>query len=628
MSETAVPPAARDGGSVAGRYWWLAARYFHPRRRPASIAMLVAIAVCVVAQVAVQLRINVWQGAFFDALERRDVETFVRQIWIFALLAAASVAASVLLLDLKMRLQLEWRRWLAARLTDSWLNEGRHYELTFVDGNHDNPDQRIAEDVRLSVEIMVDFAAGLASALLMFVCFVGVLWSLSSDLTLPIAGGVTIPGYMVWAALTYATLGTAVTSWVGRPLAGLSASRYGAEAEYRFHLMRARENAEGIALMRGEPDERALLVRGFESLAEAWRALRRGTCRLAWLTSGYSLTGIIFPALVAAPMYFVGEMTLGGLMQAVAAMVHVQTALSWFVDNFPRISDWRASAGRVVQLSDAIAEIAADAAADQEDRIVVLESDRPELVLRRLDIAFPDGRVVISGVDATIAPGEKVLIVGESGTGKSTLMRAIAGVWPWGRGEIALPRGARTMFMPQRPYLPLGTLAGALAYPLAADAFPVDAYRAVLERCGLGELAARLEEAERWDQVLSGGEQQRLAFARLLLHQPEWVFLDEATAALDEAGQADLMRLFREELAATAVISIGHRPGLEAMHDRVMTLMRGESAARLVRGSQRRRDTRDRRSGAGRLHRALLDRLRAIARRQWAQRAAPRVDEE
>jgi len=599
--------------------------YFRGPRQWLPWLLSIGIAVAVICQVLIQFRLNLWQAGFFDALERRAIAEFVGQLGMFGVLAAGSMSVAVLQLSMKMRLQLGWRRAVSTAIVDIWMAKGRHYELGFLPGDHANADQRIADDVRITTEILVDFAAGILNAVLMLGCFIGVLWSLSGALTLPVAGGIRIEGYMVWAALLYAAIGTGLTSLVGRPLARLTAAKLAAEGEYRSHLARARENSEGIALMGGEADERRILTRLFDELGGRWVALRQGTCRLAWLTTGYSLMGFVFPAVVASPMYLAGEMSLGGLMQAVAAMVHVQTALSWFIDNFPRMSDLRASAARITALTTSLDDVEGDMTAPEEDRIVIRRGEATDLQLVALDIAFPDGNAVIMNANATITPGERVLIVGESGTGKSTLLRAVAGVWPWGRGTIELPKEGRLMFMPQRPYFPSGTLGAALAYPLSEDAFPQEAYRAVLDRCGLAGFVERLQESDRWGQILSGGEQQRLAFARVLLHQPGWVFLDEATSALDEAAQADMMRLFSEELSAASVVSIGHRPGLEKLHDRTMTLLKGDEAASLVRGLRRSRAVRRQHDGAmtERTRRGILAGLRQIAARNWRRDATP-----
>jgi vitamin B12/bleomycin/antimicrobial peptide transport system ATP-binding/permease protein len=454
-------------------------------------------------------------------------------------------------------------------------------------GDHANPDQRIADDARIACEAIVDLGAGAFNALLMFGCFIGVLWNLSGTLLVPLGAGFHVDGYMVWAALLYAAIGTGLTTLVGRPLARLSAAKLAAEGVYRSDLVRVNENAEGIALMGGERDERHTLNRLFDALADRWVTLRRGTCNVAWLTTGFSLTGLIFPALVASPLYLAGDMTMGGLMQAVAAMVHVQTALSWAVTNFARIADLRASAARITALVDVLDAIDADRVDPHADRIVTRTGAREELRIVALDIAYPDGTIVITGATETIKPGEKVLVAGESGAGKSTLLRAIAGVWPWGRGTIEWPPDGRMMFLPQRPYFPTATLAAALAYPLEPDAFPDDVYRAVLERCGIGSLASRLE------RELSLGSRplgRRPAAPGLRARPPP-------PAALGVPGRSDIgARRGRPDGADAPaprgtsrlppIVSTGDRPGLEILHDRTMTLVKGEDSTRLVRGAR------------------------------------------
>ena len=624
--EASTPAAAsREEGARRGtlaRFLRIAGGYLHPGQRPLAVALVAGTLALVLAQVLIQFRLNTWNRAFFDALERHDTAEFVRQIGLFAVIAAASAVVAVTHLNFKMRLQLDWRGWTTRRLIDRWLAGGRPYQLGFLEGDHDNPDQRIADDVRLTIETAVDFASGGLNAVLMLITFLGVLWTLSGPLRI---GEFVIPGYMVWATLLYAAAGTAVTWLFGRPLVAINDHKQGAEGDFRFHLVRARESAEAITLMRGGDDERKRLLAAFERLAGVWVRLRFATCRLATLTTAYMLLGMILPVLVASPMYFAGEITLGGLMQAVAAMVHVQTALSWLVDNYPRIAEWNASVNRVHGLADGLDALDEEEADTEAEAIVVGEHEADAIALRDLDVASAAGDVLIAGATADIRPAERVLIVGESGTGKSTLMRAVAGIWPWGRGEIRLPRDARIMFVPQRVYLPLGTLRAAMAYPLPVDAFPADSYQVMLERCGLETLVPRLDGEERWDQALSGGEQQRLAFARLLLHRPDWIFLDEATSALDEAGQAALMGMLRTDLPDAAVVSIGHRPGLEAFHDRTMTLVKGEDGAKLMRGARKRREQR-RAAAAGEptaRQRRTFERLRAAVERNWRRGPAP-----
>jgi putative ATP-binding cassette transporter len=565
-------------------YLRLAGGFFRGRTAWVAWSIAAAIVLLCLFQLGVQLLINLWNRYFFDALDRRDGPEFVRQLEIFVGLAVASLVCAGFLTYAKMAMQLAWRRWLTEGLVARWLDEGRHYQLTFIEGDHDNPEQRIAEDIRLMTEAAVEFFAGMLSAVLMLASFVGVLWVISGVLRFDAFGvAVAIPGYMVWMAILYAAIGSALTYAVGRPLVTLTAEKQAAEADFRFGLTRARENSEAVALLRGEADERRILVRLLDRLRVRWRRIMVQQRKVAWMTGGYAVLGTAFPVIVAAPQYFAHELTLGGLMQTATAFVHVQTALSWFVDNFPHIANWRASVGRVSGLADSLDALVADLAADDEATITVARGADDALVVRDLDIAHPDGTLLVQRATLTVKPGEHVLIKGESGTGKSTLLRAIAGLWPWGRGAIELPREGDVMFLPQRPYLPLGTLAQALVYPKPRAAVAVADMKTALERCGLGPLAERLDEEERWDNALSGGEQQRLAFARVLIHRPAWVLMDEATAALDEEAEASLLAMLREELRETAVVSIGHRPGLAAFHDRTFELVRCEEGARLMR---------------------------------------------
>jgi len=580
-------PAAIDLPPQEGlmrRFWRLARGYYtSPGDRRRAWLLTTAVVGLTLFQIGVQVRFNLWNRDFFNALENRDSSAFYGQMWMFALLTVLAMLAAVGQLWARQALMLGWRRWLVHRLQRRWLENGRHYQLNFLPGAADNPDQRISENTRWATAMAVDLTIGLLSAILTLASFLGILWSLSGPLRMSYSGTeFEIPGYMVWCALLYALVGSVATIWIGGPMVDINIRRNQAESDHRFALIRMRENSEGIALIRGEADEDRGLQRAFGRVVSVMKELYDRERRLMWLTSGYGMAAGVIPILVASPRYFAGAITLGVLMQISSAFLEVTRGLNWFVDNFPKLADWRSHVERVVDLEDTFDT--AEAMAGQA-RIDIIEAkpDAAEEVLafRDLQVAHSDGNVVIQGANAEIRAGEKVLIVGESGSGKSTLFRAIAGFWPWGAGEIRIPSRSHMMFMPQRPYIPLGTLRAALTYPSATGDFPEETQRAALQRCGLPHLVARLENEERWDRVLSLGEQQRLAFARLLLHKPRWVFLDEATAALDEENQDQMMRLFREELDGTALISIGHRPGLDVYHDRTLQLLRAPDGARL-----------------------------------------------
>ena len=583
-SDPSPPPVRRPNAPT--RFWRLAGVYFQSEEKVAARFLLAAIIGLTVIQIALQVRFNLWNAAFFDALEKRDQSTFMNQLMVFAGLAAASMAVAVYQLYLKQLLQLRWRGWLTRGLVRRWLAGGLHYQLRFISGGVDNPDQRIADDTRVVTEAALDFMIGILNSGLLFFCFIGILWGLSGSAPVLLFGvEIALSGYMVWFALAYAVVGSGLTWAFGRPMVRFNFQRNAREADFRFALIRVREYSESIALNRGETDEIRHLDQNFAGVASTMRDLMRSLRRLTWLTNGYTLGAMVFPTLLAAPRYFSGAISLGGLMQTTSAFSQVQGSLSWFVENWPRIAEWRASLDRLTEFSEHLTSVSAELAIEDEHSIHMRRSENESLQIRDLDIAQPDGSILVQGANADIAPGEKILVVGESGSGKSTLVRALAGLWPWGVGTIALPMAAEITFVPQIAYLPLGTLAGALAYPATPDAFDAETLKAALERCGLGYLSDRLDEPDvHWDQTLSGGERQRLAFARLLLNQPKWVVMDEATAALDEESQASLMGLFREELQDAAVISIGHRTGLDRFHDRTLSLIKGEDGARLVKG--------------------------------------------
>jgi vitamin B12/bleomycin/antimicrobial peptide transport system ATP-binding/permease protein len=580
-----------DGAGSPGflrRFLAVAAPFFTSEERWMAWLLTVSVIALTLLQIGIAVRLNVWNRDFFNALENRDWHAFLYQMEMFAFLAGSTMGVAVYHVYLKQLLQLRWRRWLTLKLVKSWLHDARHYQLNFVDASIDNPDQRIAENAKHATEMAVEFSLGIINAVVTLVSFIGILWLLSGALEVSLAGmSFVIPGYMVFAALLYAVVGSGLTYWVGNPMVRANMRSNAAEADYRFALVRLRENSEAVALIRGEGDEEKGLARYFSEVMAATMGLMWTQRRLMWLTSAYASFGMVYPTLVASPRFFAGAMTLGGLMQITAAFGQVQSSLMWFVDNFPRLAEWRSHVARLLEFENVLdLNVESTTEAGEVTSIVLLEcaavGGDEALRFHDLQIALFDGTIVIADANTQIAKGEKVLIVGPSGSGKSTLFRAIAGIWPWGSGEITLPDRSRMMFMPQRPYLPLGSLRAALTYPAGVHKFSAATVRAALERCGLSHLVDRLNETERWDRVLSVGEQQRLAFGRVLLHKPDWVFMDEATSALDEEGQTAVLKLFQEELAGTTLVSIAHRPGVEAFHDRTLTLVMAVGGARLV----------------------------------------------
>lgn len=571
-------PAAYQGRSAFREIGaLLRALWRSPHRK--RIGLLVAgIVTLLVGNMIGQIRLNEWHGAFFDSLQQKDLSVFGHQLLIFLAIVGVLLAFVVGQTWMQEMLKVRLREWLTHHLLDEWLAAGRAYRLGLAGQIGVNPDQRIEEDTRKLTELSTSLGIGLLQAMLLLVSFIGILWALSANVIFVVDGrSFTIPGYMVWCAILYALVGSLLTWKVGAPLIALNADRYAREAELRFALVRVSESAEGIALFGGEKDERRQLEGNVDRVVTAMRRLSGGLSRLTWITSGYGWLAIVVPILVASPGYFSGGLTLGGMMMVIGAFNQVQASLRWFVDQFPAIADWRATLHRISAFKAAMDDLeAVDAATDGIERI-----GDPDgyLTLDATRVLLPDGRIVVADATATIEPGDRVLIMGESGAGKSTLFRAIAGLWRWGGGTIRLPDPDAMMFMPQRPYLPLGTMRAAITYPDAPDSFDTTEVEAVLERVGLDDFLPMLDTGDRLDKCLSLGQQQLVGFARLLLHRPAWVFLDEATSALDDASQQRVMSIFDEELSGAAVVSIGHRPGLEAFHSRILHLVRTPEGA-------------------------------------------------
>jgi putative ATP-binding cassette transporter len=526
---------------------------------------------------------NVWNRAIFDALERRDGGTVLYLSLIYVPLLAASVAVMLLQVYARMTTQRRWRAWLNDHLLDRWLKNGRYYQLNLVGGDHQNPEYRIADDVRVATESPVEFATGLLTAILSAATFIVVLWTIGGALTFDLAGvTITIPGFLVVGAVLYAVLASGSMVFIGRRFVTVSENKNQAEAEYRYVLTRLRENGESIAVLGGEEEERSTVDRSLTNVLRRWRHICFQTMRTTIVSQTSSYIAPVLPIILCAPKFLDGTMSLGQVMQAASAFTIVQAAFNWLVDNYPRLADWTASARRVASLMVSLDALERAEEGEGVARIERTEGSGAALRLSNLSVTLDTGKAVVKDAEVDIAPGERVLVAGESGTGKSTLVRAVSGLWPWGEGSVQVASGAKMFLMPQRAYVPVGTLRRAATYPEPADSKDSEEVADALKRVGLKHLVDRLEEEAPWDQTLSGGEKQRLAFARILLHRPDIVVLDEATSALDPESQDKLMELLTTDLDATTIVSVGHRPELEAFHSRKIVLERRRGGARFV----------------------------------------------
>jgi putative ATP-binding cassette transporter len=545
--------------------------YFRSEDRWAGRVLLLTVIGLQLFQVWLNVRFNAWYKTFYDALQNKDWDTFIWQLGVFSLLAAFYIVSAVYQLYLQQWLQIRWRRWLTNRYLGRWLGNGIHYRMRLKGDSADNPDQRIADDIKQFINNTLDIGISLLGSIVTLVSFVVILWNLSSTFPLVIGSqSFNIPGYLVWAALIYAIIGTWVTHLVGRPLIKLNFDQQRYEADFRFSLVRLRENAEEVTLLAGEPAEKERLLDRFGRVVGNWYGIMQRTKRLTFLTAGYSQVAVIFPFIVVSPLYFAGSMMLGGLMQIASAFGQVQGALSFFVKAYSDIADWKAVLNRLAGF-DASMDWAKGL--DTEAPRVQLVSDGgTAMAADELTVSLPDGQEIVHASGLAILPAERVLVTGPSGSGKTSLFRALGGVWPFGAGTIRIPQGAKLLVLPQRPYLPLGSLRGALAYPGPDDAFTPDEIDEVLEATGLSHLREALDETAYWADRLSMGEQQRLSIARALLQKPDWLFLDEATAALDEPAESMLYRLLLERLPDAAIVSIGHRSSLVVFHERFLAL--------------------------------------------------------
>jgi putative ATP-binding cassette transporter len=566
------------------RFWISARGYWGKNGDRLAWLLSAGLLFLIVANVGFQYGINVWNRAIFDAIEKRDSATVFHLTAIFFPLAVGSVALGVAQVFGRMAIQRRWRAWLTNSVVSRWLTNGRYYQLNLVSGDHKNPEYRIAEDLRIASDSPVDFMAGVTSAFLSASTFIVVLWTIGGALTLTMAGStITIPGFLVIAAVLYAAIASGSIMMIARRFVQISEDKNQAEAEYRYTLTRVRENGESIALLGGEQEERDGIDKTFSKVLRQWARLAGQHMRTTLVSQGSSLIAPVVPLLLCAPKFLDGSMTLGQVMQAASAFTIVQSAFGWLVDNYPRLADWNACARRIASLMMSLDGLERAERGDGVGRIKRGETEGEAMLsLNDLSVTLDDGTAVVGETEVVIAPGERLLVAGESGTGKSTLVRAIAGLWPWGGGSVNFHPDRRLFMLPQRPYVPSGSLRRAVAYPGAAEDWTVEEIGEALHKVGLDHLKEKIDEDAPWDQTLSGGEKQRLAFARLLLHKPDIVVLDEATSALDEKSQDKMMETVTKELPKATIVSVAHRVELEAFHSRKIVLERRKGGAKLV----------------------------------------------
>ena len=557
----------RELGQSLSAAWRIGKPYWGSGERWIAWVLLAVVIGLNLAVVGLNVAFNYWRNAFYDSLQNYDELAFIRQLAVFCGLAALWVVTNVYATYLQQMLQIRWRRWLTDRYLGRWLGHRAYYKMQLTGSPTDNPDQRIADDLNYFTNSSLTLSLGLLSSLVTLFSFIFILWSLSGPVTIPYIG-VTIPRFMVWLGILYPVVGTFVAVKIGRPLVGLNFHQQRLEANFRYSLVRLRENTESVAFYRGEPHELELFRGRFSDVFGNFWAIMKRQKLLGWFVFGYGQASVVFTYIVQAPLYFAKKITLGGLQQTADAFGQVQGALSFIMNSYTDIANWQSVVQRLASFENPLAEIAARAA---EPGDLAIAHQGAGMAVDRLAIDLPDGRPLIPDLAFEAKPGRGLLLTGPTGIGKSTVLRAIAGIWPFGRGRVRLGTG-RVFFIPQKPYIPLGTLRQALAYPDNGSDIPREKLEAVLRKVGLGALAPELDATDQWSQRFSGGEQQRLAFARVLLAEPSVIFLDEATSALDEATEAQLYRMLREAPWHPTVVSIGHRSTLRAFHDEVLDL--------------------------------------------------------
>lgn len=552
----------------------LAGPFWNSENKSTIRGISLALLVLTILQIAISVVITVWSADLFDALDQRSMSRFFTQIGLIVLIFIANMAITATHLKVKRRLQLEWRGWLTDKLISQWMHEGRHYLVTHINvpGSHDNPDGRIAEDVRISTEFAIDLFHTLLYCILLLISFTEILWTLSGTVTLNLGIiEMQIRGHLVWLALIYAASASILGWWIGRPLTQATDNRQTVEANFRFALVKARENSMAIALIKGERHENPHFHALFGDIVNAWHQQTKAWEKIMLFSSGYSVLSMAFPILVSAPRYILGSITLGALMQSAQSFQHMVSALSWPVDNMGKVAEWRASVERVLGLTNALDQLEREIVKQDPNRIRIEKNSESVLRLRDVCLLRLDGIVCLPCLNEEIRGGDRVWIDGNAFTGNK-LFKAIAGLWPWGNGVIELPDDESLFFMPPRPYLPTGTLRMAICYPSPEDRFSQEEIEYALDVAGVKELAAQLNELGNWEKNLEREQQQRLGLVRLLLQRPKWILMQEAFDSLDPVGEVEMIKIINRKLPESALITITKQPNIQAMHPRKITL--------------------------------------------------------
>ena len=559
--------------STLATVWRIASPYYRSEDRWPGRLLLAAVIAIELSIVGITVLLNTWNNAFYNALQDKNWDAFVYQLGYFCVLATAFILLAVYQLYLNQWLQIRWRRWLTSRYLEHWLSDSNHYRMQLLGDAADNPDQRIAEDIRQFIELTLTIGLQLLNSTVTLGSFMVILWSLSAAAPLHLFGvSYDIPGYLFWAALIYACIGTALTHLIGRALIKLNFLQQRYEADFRFNLVRVRENSEQIALLDGESAERDRLLIRFGNVVANWLAIMSRQKKLTFFTAGYAQASVVFPFIMVSPAYFAGAVQLGGLMQTANAFGQVQGALSVFVTLYRHLAEWRAVIERLNGFDQSVT--AAQKLAVTPPVIALAPGEAADITFKDLAVRLPNGVPLVNASNISISLGERVLVSGPSGSGKSTLFRALAGIWPFGEGTVLVPKNAKLMMLPQRPYFPIAPLAAAVAYPAEPGHFDSARVADLIAAVGLPALASRIEEEAHWNRMLSLGEQQRLGIARAILHAPDYLFLDEATASLDEPAEAALYDLLEQRLGLATIVSIGHRSTLAAFHRRRLAFSR------------------------------------------------------